>query len=243
MPTFERDGINLYYHEQGSGFPVVLLHGFTTSLVGNWQRRGWLDLLADQGFCVIALDFPSHGRSDRAYEAARCSTESLAADVVALLDRCEIPVASLIGFSMGGGVALRLALDHPTRVAKLVVGGIGDSALNELHDPKEIEELIAAFEADAGAHPLRRNAELAGNDPAALLPYLRHGGWPGGLAETGPIEAPVMVLVAEHDEYMRGTQALLTWLGHATVLGVEGRGHHDVLDDEGVKEHVLAFLA
>jgi non-heme chloroperoxidase len=251
MPIFRSDGIRLYYEEQGSGAPVVLLHGFTTSLDGNWRRRGWIDLLAAHGFRTAALDFPSHGRSDRVYDADRCTTEQLARDVVALLDHLDMPTASIVGFSMGAGVAFQVALDRPDRVAKLVAGGIGDPALNRLHDPREIGELITAFEAESAdqviapnAKRIRRNADLAGNQPEALLPYLRHGGWPGGLADTRPTDTPVLLIVAKRDEYMAGTDALRAWLPPAaTAVEAEGRTHHDVLDDESVKQAVVAFLA
>ena len=249
MPTFNSNETSLYYEQHGGGVPVVLLHGFTTSLVGNWQRRGWFDLLAASGFHVVALDFPSHGRSERVYEEARCSTEMLAAHVVALLDHLTIPKAALVGFSLGGGVALRVALDYPSRVAKVVVGGVGDSALNRLHDPREIKALIAAFEADTvdqienvNARRLRDNAELAGYEPSALLPYLRHGGWPGGLSKTGPIEAPVLLILAADDQYMNETKALRDWLENARIVEAAGRHHHDVLDDDTVKQNVVTFL-
>lgn len=110
-------------------------------------------------------------------------------------------------------------------------------------------DLVAAFEAEtvdlidsARVRRLRRNAELAGNDARALLPYLRHGGWPGGLSEMRPTEIPVLLIVAADDQYMRETGALRTWLDHATVIEVAGRNHHDVLDDERVKRSVVAFL-
>jgi pimeloyl-ACP methyl ester carboxylesterase len=115
MPALVVRNATLHYDGRGSGAPVVLLHGFTSSHAGNWGRRGWVDLLAENGFRVVGLDFPSHGRSERVYEAVRVTTERLAADVVALLDQLAIDRADLIGFSMGGGVALQLAGDYPER--------------------------------------------------------------------------------------------------------------------------------
>ena len=249
VQAFISSGTRLYYEEHGNGIPVVLLHGFTTSLAGNWQRRGWFDVLAESGFRAIALDFPSHGRSERVYDDAPCSTDALAADVVALLDHLLIPRAALVGFSMGGGVALRVALDYPSRVAKVVVGGVGDSALNRLHDPDEIRTLVAAFEADSvgqienhNARRLRHNAELAGHEPSALLPYLRQGGWPGGLSDVDPVQVSVLLVLAADDQYMRQTKALREWLDQARLVEVGGRHHHDVLEDEAVKQSVVAFL-
>ena len=248
MAGFSVDGLTLHYEARGSGQPVVLLHGFT-STCESWERLGWLDLLAGSGFEALALDFRSHGRSDRVYESSACTTERLAADVVALLDHLGLERASLFGFSMGGGVALRLAMHEPERVVSLVVGGVGDSALNELHDPGAISELVAAFSSPpedvpegTNAARIRRNAELAGNDLRALLPFLQHGGWPGGLDRVSPVPAPVLLLRAEADEYMAPADGLVRWLSPTRTLVAGGRGHHDVLSDPAVKGEVVAFL-
>jgi pimeloyl-ACP methyl ester carboxylesterase len=130
VPSFDVDGLTLYYETRGTGPAVVLLHGFT-SRGTSWTRLGWLDPLAESGFQAIAPDARSHGRSGRIYEPALCSTEKLAADVLALLDHLGVRSAALFGFSMGGGTALRAAMDKPERVKAVVVGGVGDSALNQ----------------------------------------------------------------------------------------------------------------
>ena len=123
MPRFSVDGVGLHYEVRGEGDLVVLLHGFTSSHVGNWERRGWLDLLADAGFRVAALDFRSHGESDCVYESHQCTASVLAGDVAALIDHLGAERADVVGFSMGGGVALQLAIDYPDHVRRLVVGG------------------------------------------------------------------------------------------------------------------------
>ena len=246
---FSRDGVSLHYETAGAGDAVVLLHGFTTSLAGNWRNLGWFDLLTGAGLAVAALDFRSHGLSDRVYDPRLCTTAALAGDVVALLDHLELERASLIGFSMGGGVALQVAIDRPERVEKVVVGGVGDAALDALHDPDDVARLVTAFEAPAlddvppgPARAIRRNAELAGADLRALVPFLRNGGWPGGIAERGAISSPVLVVVAGRDEYMAETGELLRWLGHAQTLVAPERGHHDVLGDPAVQAGVVRFL-
>ena len=247
MPTFAVDGVSLYYETRGGGDPVVLLHGFT-SLGRSWARLGWVDLLVESRFRAVVLDFRSHGRSDRVYDRASCSTEQLAADVVALLDHLGIAHASLFGFSMGGGVALRVAMDQPARVKSVVIGGVGNAALNRLHDPREIEQLTHAFRPNARAVEqtkagrIRRNAELAGNGLDALLPFLEGGGWPGGLDDTRPVRAPVLMVTAEDDEYMADTDAISDWLAPPRIVTAAGRSHHDVLHDDAVKQAVVDFL-
>ena len=249
MPRFRTDDVGLHYRVRGRGDTVVLLHGFTSSLVGTWERPGWLDELARAGFRALALDLRSHGRSDRVYEPGECTTATLAADVVALLDHAGVESADVFGFSLGGGLALQLAMDAPARVRRLVVGGVGDAAINARHDPAEIAEIARAFEASTVedvASPLgrrlRKNAELAGNDLRALLPFLRTGGWPGGLGALRPVAAPLLLVVAGEDQYMAGVDALLRWLSHAEVVGAPGRDHHTVLSDPTVRERVVAFL-
>jgi pimeloyl-ACP methyl ester carboxylesterase len=245
---FSRDGLRLSYAAVGVGEPVVLLHGFTSG--GDaFQRLGWIDLLIENGFQAVTLDFRSHGGSERVFEPAMCSTPVLAADVVALLDHLHVERAALLGFSMGGGVALQVAMDAPARVRKLVLGGIGDAALNHLHDPREVAEIIEAFLApsasaseETNAWRIRRNAELAGNDLVALLPFLRCGGWPGGIARLSPITAEVMLVVAEAEEYMRETEELLRWLAPSQLMRVPAKGHHEVLSDGVVKEEAIRFL-
>ena len=116
------------------------------------------------GFRAAALDFRSHGRSDRVYEPEQCTAAVLAADVAALLDHLTVDRADIVGFSMGGGVALQAAMDYPERTRRLVVGGVGAAALNRLHDPNEIAALIAAFEVESSADVESANATCSGRE-------------------------------------------------------------------------------
>lgn len=221
----------------------MLLHGFATSAAASWEANGWIDLLAEQGFRVLAPDARGHGRSPRVRAPSECTTAALAEDVVAVLDHAGVERASVFGFSMGGGVALQLAMEHPDRVERLVAGGVGDAAIDRLHDPAEVAAIAAAFAGRGpGAARMRRVAENAGNDARALLPFLRGGGWPGGLAELRPPAAPLLLVLAANDQYMRETGALRDLLPDAEVHVAAGRDHHDVLLDEAVRARVVAFL-
>ncbi len=248
MSRFESAGLELHYEDCGVGEAVVLLHGFTSSFAGTWKHKGWVGLLTGSGRRVVGLDFPGHGESEGTYDVERCSPERLAADVVALLDHVELDVVDLVGFSMGAGVALRVAMKHPERVRRVAVGGIGDAAVSRLHDPRRVAEIAAAFRredvgvADPVAGRIRRNAELAGNDLRALLPFLQGSGWPGGLDELLPISASVLLFVAGGDEYMAKTETIERWLGHAEVLVLRGRDHHSVTLDDELRSRVVGFL-
>lgn len=109
------NGFKMYYEVHGSGDPVVLLHGAFMSITNNWTE--WIGELSKTRK-VIAVEMQGHGRTadiDR-----DLSSENLADDVAALLDHLKIPSADLIGYSMGGGVAMQCAIRHPEKVRKVV---------------------------------------------------------------------------------------------------------------------------
>jgi pimeloyl-ACP methyl ester carboxylesterase len=110
--------LNVYYEIHGEGgFPLLLLHGGLFDIELQWAAL--LPGLS-AGRRVIALDFQGHGRTndiDRPLSAA-----GLASDVVAVLGALGIEQVDVFGFSVGGGVALELAVHHPALVRKLIVG-------------------------------------------------------------------------------------------------------------------------
>ena len=110
-------GLKMYYEVYGSGEPVVLLHGAFMTITNNWD--GWITELAKTRK-VIAIEMQGHGRT--ADNPGRAMTsENLADDVAALLKYLKVPKADLIGYSMGGAVAMECALRHPDRVRKAVI--------------------------------------------------------------------------------------------------------------------------
>ena len=106
----------MYYEVHGSGEPVVLLHGAFMTITNNWD--GWIDELSKTRK-VIAVEMQGHGRT--ADIPREPSSENLADDVAALLTYLKISRADLIGYSMGGRVALQVAVRHPDQVRKVVV--------------------------------------------------------------------------------------------------------------------------
>jgi pimeloyl-ACP methyl ester carboxylesterase len=110
------NGLQMYYEVYGSGEPVVLLHGGFMTITNNWA--GWIDELS-RTRRVIAVEMQGHGRT--ADIPRELNSENHADDVAALLEYLHIPRADLVGYSMGGGVAMQVAVRHPDRVRKVVV--------------------------------------------------------------------------------------------------------------------------
>ncbi len=109
------NGLNLYYEIHGTGEPLILLHGG----VGAIQMFGEVLPSLAQNRRVVAVDLQAHGRTadiDRPL-----SFELMAGDIAALIKQLGIEEADVMGYSLGGGVALRTAIQHPEVVRKLVL--------------------------------------------------------------------------------------------------------------------------
>lgn len=107
-------GSTLYFKQAGQGTPLVLIHG----LFGSLENLGAIARQLAENFCVYSLDLPNHGRSPR---VENMSLASMAGDLLAWLDEQGLPQVHLLGHSLGGKVAMELALRHPERVKSLVV--------------------------------------------------------------------------------------------------------------------------
>ena len=118
------------YLDQGQGPPVILLHGFGGSM---WQWEHQQAALSAH-FRVITPDLVGAGLSDKPDIEYR--PDQLLEYLVGFMDALQIPQASIVGNSMGGGLAIGLALDHPTRVSQLIlIDGLPAHVMEHLASP------------------------------------------------------------------------------------------------------------
>jgi pimeloyl-ACP methyl ester carboxylesterase len=120
---FDSGGVRIHYVEEGTGAPVILIHGLYASAQKNWGFNGIIADLA-QRCHVIALDCRGHGASDKPTGEGDYGIK-MVDDVVHLMDHLHLVSANVVGYSMGGMIALKLAVEHPERVRGLVLGGMG----------------------------------------------------------------------------------------------------------------------
>lgn len=109
------NGVKMYYEIRGSGEPVVLLHGAFMAISGEWNE--FVRELSKTRK-VIAVEMQGHGRT--ADIKRDITFENLADDVAGLLDHLKIQSADIVGYSLGGGVAMQCAIRHPQKVRKVV---------------------------------------------------------------------------------------------------------------------------
>jgi pimeloyl-ACP methyl ester carboxylesterase len=139
-------GRRIFVAEAGSGPAVVMLHGGGPGASGlsNYSRN--IDALAES-FRVIVPDMPGYGRSDKFFDHSD-PFGFLADSIHGLLDDMGIQTAHLIGNSLGGAAALRLALDAPRRVGKLVLMGPGGIGMTRGLPTEGLKNLLSYYSGD-----------------------------------------------------------------------------------------------
>lgn len=127
------DGTQLAIHRQGSGRPVILLHGLFSSSHMNWIKWGHDVCLADAGFEAIMLDFRVHGASDAPHDPAAYPKGVLMRDVAALIDHLGLGAGEydLAGFSLGARTAIHGCATGVLAPRRLVACGMGVSGLTD----------------------------------------------------------------------------------------------------------------
>jgi esterase len=127
----------LNYNQQGEGEPLLIIHG----LFGS--SRNWKTLAGRfaENYRVITLDLRNHGDS---FHAPSMSYADMVQDILTLIDALKIECTHIIGHSMGGKVAMKLAQENPSRVCRLVVADV--APLTYPHDYDEIIDPVMALD-------------------------------------------------------------------------------------------------
>ncbi len=234
------DGLRIRYARRGAaqGTPVLFIHGFGGDL-DNWLFN--MDAVGEQA-PVIALDLPGHGQS--ALKLPGTSIEVFAGFVARFMAAIDVPLAHLVGHSMGGAIAAQLALGLPQQVASLSLidsAGFGDE-INARY--------TGGFATAATRRELKSVLELLFKDPGLvsrqmvddvlkykrldgiteLLVSLNEGLFAGGLQSAQPgrllasSDKPVLVIWGQDDQIVPVAHAANAPPG-ASVEIFEGTGH------------------
>ncbi len=242
MPKTRCRDVETAWFEVGRGDPLVLVHGLAD------DHRAWRRVIPE--LClhhrVILYDLRGHGESTLG--RADGTLAQLAADLVALLDVLDIDRAHLCGFSLGGTIVMRTAIDHPERVAKLVPvatsSRVGRAAAEwyaqraqmvarsspELQATleRDTREVFANAPAEFTAGWLIRSQSTA--DPAgygnACAAMARLGAEPLD-PELARIQAPALIIAGERDQLCppRAAEIIRAGIPRSKMLVVDGVGH------------------
>ncbi|RXF69257.1 alpha/beta fold hydrolase [Hansschlegelia zhihuaiae] len=247
MPTFHSDGLELAYRDEGEGDPILLIHGFASSIDVNWVGPGWFDTLKRDGRRVIAIDNRGHGASEKLYDPAFYGSDLMAGDAFALLDHLDIERADVMGYSMGARVTVLMAIKRPQRVRSAILGGLGEGLLHGAPNAQAIAEGLVAPSVDDVVNPMakmfRRFADATGSDRKALSACMRMQRSLVDEKMLATISVPTLVAVGTEDEVSGDLDALVRLIPGAEGLPIPRRDHNRAVGDKVYKEGVLSFLA
>jgi pimeloyl-ACP methyl ester carboxylesterase len=248
LPSFTSGGLRIAYTDLGTqtGEPILLIHGFASSLAVNWRSTSWLDTLVADARRVAALDVRGHGASAKLYDPRDYTLETMAADAANLLDHLAIGRADVMGYSMGARIATVLALDHPAKVRSLVIGGMGSKLVRGLGMAEEIAAALEAVPERRSPDPVvqgyRAFAERTGSDLRALAACMRAQREAIDPERLRSIRVPALIAVGTEDRRVGSPHELAAMIPGARVLEIVGRDHMLATGDRQFKAGVLAFL-
>ena len=248
--TTASDGVPLAFERLGEGPPVVLVHGFASSRHQNWKSTGWYGSLTEAGFSVLALDCRGHGESGKPHEPSSYGHDRMSEDIAQVMDAAGIASAPLVGYSMGGFLALRLAAHHPARPERIALGGVGEYYLrgNRIADDESRNTLADALLTPDKSHLTGRArlfrdfADQPGKDRLALAACMRamsQGLAPDRLAAIGQ---PVLVVCGELDDIAGSPGPLAAAFPNGNAVTIPGRDHNSAVGERKTRQAVLDFL-
>jgi pimeloyl-ACP methyl ester carboxylesterase len=233
------NGLHMYYEEYGSGSPVVLLHGGTST--GRLEWEGYIPCLSEH-FKVIVPDCRGHGKTDN--PMGKLSYRLMAEDIVALIKELRLEKPFVGGWSDGGQIALEIGIHYSALVKALIVGGalikISDTYLKELRtwgmqSPGSID-----FNKIEQEHPEYVRMWPETHSPVYGLDYwkkllvdiskmwLDTEEFPGDSISN--ISVPTLVLHADHDEFIPVEDAvrIFTLIPNAELSIIPNANHFTI---------------
>jgi pimeloyl-ACP methyl ester carboxylesterase len=246
MEVFSAGGVEIAYSVEGSGEPVLLIHGFASNARTNWADTRWISFLTANGFRAVAMDNRGHGSSQKLYSPEAYTGPIMADDALRLLDRLNIEKADIIGYSMGARIAAFLALAHPERVRSATFAGLGANMIHGVGDPGPVAEALLAEDVSAITNPAARAyrlfADQTKSDRRALAACIMATRDRLPVQELSTLRVPVLVAVGTGDAIAGPARPLADAIPGARVLDIPGRDHMKAVGDRAFKEGVLAFL-
>ena len=252
MSKVKVNGIELYYESHGQGYPMIFLHGFS-STHEMWQYQ--VPALSKE-YRFITYDARGHGQTESPPSADQYSADIVVEDLFQLMGTLEIEKAVVGGLSMGGYESLRFYLTHPDMVTALIVMDTGPGYRNPVRMAEwnqQREEQAKLLEtrgievlAESAATQSRREIVLKQN-PTGLAHMNRkvaaqHDSWV--IESLGEIKVPTLILVGEDDTaFIPAGQYMAKTIPEAQHVVIPKAGHASNIDNvEFFNKTVLEFL-
>jgi len=239
---FDSAGLRIRYVEEGSGEPVVLVHGYTVGIEAQFIKSGVFPELARR-YRTIAFDARGHGKSGKPHDPKQYGPQ-MGQDVVRLLDHLGIARAHIVGYSMGAHIIAQLVTTNPERFMTLTLGGASGRRNWSEEDERRVR--IESTEMDEGMlrsqivrlwpknqpppddEQVRKlSAErLVGKDPRALAAVRRSNrDQVVTEAQMAAVRVPTLGVVGSADPYLKEFQDLKRAMPQMKLVVIEGASH------------------
>lgn len=245
MPTQQLPGISLFYEEIGGGFPVLFLHSAYSR--GILAFSGQIQPFS-HGYHGYYPDFRGHGRTRS--DSPEWNTPMIAKDMAAFMQAQGMAQAHLVGYSLGGGVALHLAAERPELVRSIITIGCGGQANAKGADDFEPEAIEAAGNTALIDRMQVMHGEASGGDWRIHMrqsakdwreyPNLTEAQWKR-------LTMPMLLIGGEKDgfaapEHLLAMQAKCPQAEIYVIPGAGHRPHMPMEQGREVTQRMLAFL-
>ncbi|MBK6563443.1 MAG: alpha/beta fold hydrolase [Dehalococcoidia bacterium] len=249
MPTINRDGVNIYYEDHGTGPAILLSHGYS-STTRMWT--GQVEALQDR-YRIITWDMRGHGQSDSPDEPTAYSEAATVDDMAAILQHLGIENAVIGGLSLGGYMSLAFNLAHPSMVRALMLFDTGPgyknpvgregwnvTAMKRAHtfETRGLDALGASAEVRVSQH---RSAQGLAHAARGMLAQ-----FDSRIIESlEGIAVPTLVLVGEDDQpFLGATDYMAKKIPGSKKVTIPAAGHAANLDQPAAfNAEVEKFLA
>lgn len=238
------NGLRLHYLDEGRGPVVLWLHGSGPGASGFSNFKGNFPAFVEAGYRNIVLDLPGFGRSDKP-DDVQYHLEFFVSCVVDLLERIDVPRCTVLGNSLGGAIALGMALLKPALIEKLILLAPGGVEEREAYFRMEgIVRMVSLFNAgpigleemrsmmrlqlfDDSILPqslLEERVAVAQTQPKNLFSTMMV---PNMEARLGEIQAPILGFWGSNDNFnpVSGAQRIINGTANARFIVLNRCGH------------------
>ena len=217
---FDSDGVQIRYWLEGEGEPVLLIHGYSATGSLNWRAPGIQQNLS-QNYQVIMPDVRGHGKSGVSEDGK--NGIAVVHDMIRLLDHVNVESAHVVGYSMGGMIAIKLTTMFPERVRSALVGGMGW--------------------VNADSEATRRFATSEATVPRLQAALRGFGDFGTTADEMTAITTPLQVIVGTADPgQLLRVDAWKTIVPTLDIVYVEGATHQGCVFRPELKNGIRAFI-
>lgn len=232
------DGTKIYYEVRGTGYPVILVHGFIMTGEG-WKKTTVYKALQEEGYKVITLDMRGNGRSGKPHTVEAYANDAEAKDIMGLAGFLGINKYNVVGYSRGSIITARLlVLDK--HIKKAVMGGMGTDFTNPEWPRRKMFYRALMGDTVKELEGMVKNVQKAGLDQQALA-YLQKEQPSTPKEILAKVKKPILVICGDKDTDNGNAKALADLFPNATYAQVPG-DHGAALGTKEFADNVVNFF-